>query len=441
MKKIITILILCASLNSAYAGDNILCNMFMKYHMTMANQGIKAIEKINSFFSTDQKQCDASGNSFEKLIHGLIDQDDAKITQSLKVIKENPLVKMVNKIMQKEGAKSLEDFILENKDKFNRLSEKEKSVVKEHPYKGLVVLYMYDFAEKFVQKNDDDLEGEIFEGPHGSSFQGTKDAYRHMMINAMAARFGMEEVTLKMGIAHEVSGGGPVLLKGDKSSKFDEKIYDKYFDPDYKAVLECNPKVAVEEIEKELFKKVNHKYTDNSMDLHNNLLGVQIGQSHQCASIQEISKLVEEKIKNGSAKIVSQRADCKHELVAANDLKRVDPSAYSDCSNPMRLNDAFISDDGKVECETNNPEEEAHSMGSGTLTGNAIGNGGGIISSGGSSAETTAPFLPFSSSDTEEKLIGPVLVEPSEVENLEGKKKKGSKSQSSKPQNTKGQYF
>ena len=416
-----------------------LCNMFMKYHMTMANQGIKAIEKINSFFSSDQKQCDAGGNSFEKLIHALLDQDDDKITESLKVIKESPLVKMVNKIMKKEGAKSLEDFILENKNKFNRLSDKEKSVVKEHPYKGLVVLYMYDFAEKFVQKNDDDLEGEIFEGDHGSAFQGTKDAYRHMMINAMAARFGMEEVTLKMGIAHEVSGGGPVLLKGDKSRKFDQEIYDKYFDPDYKVVLECNPEVALEKVQEQLFKKVNHKYTDNSMDLHNNLLGVRIGQSHQCASIQEISKLVEEKIRNGSAKIVSQRPDCKQELVAANNLKRVSPA--SACSEGVYLNQGYVSENGKVECEERFPEEESSSLGFETLTGTAVGStGGGMTFPSDNSEEITVPFLPFSSSDTEDKIIGPTF-EPTEEEVHHGKKKKGSKSKRKKIHEPKGQYF
>lgn len=292
--------------------------------MAAVNEGFRVVQKINTTISPN-RSCEKSGNIFEQLINALLDGDEHKIVELLDVLNDDPMLKLIAKIMRKDGAKSLTDYIKQNSQQFLNLKEHEKDVIREHPYKGLIVLYMYDFAKKAVEGNIDLGGIKIFEGTHGDSYQGTQDAFRHMMINAMAARFGLEEVTFKMGIAHEKSGGA-INLTEEEMKVFNEQTYNKFAKIPYKEIVKCNPEIDEEKLKRGLHQELVNQYIDNRMDLHNNIEGIKIGRDHSCANLSEIKDLVIEKIKAGEAKIVSASKDsCIDDLVNSNDFNRVSP--------------------------------------------------------------------------------------------------------------------
>jgi hypothetical protein len=339
-------IILFFSLNT-FAHEGIICNGFVKVHVSMLETGMGLIYKINDFFSNEDPCIDNRPKSAQ-LIDALIDSDEVKVDELLKDLSDSYLVRAFNKFAskqedpeedeeeeeksEKQQGQKFQKFIKENMDKFSNLGDEEKKVFKKHRLKSLMVLYMYDYAKKYYYKQSDDLVNKdpVFsmKNSHGDAFQGTSDAYRHILINAMASRFGFSNVVEEMGTAHETS----IESRYDQMNKtdsFDQKAYFQLIPkPPYEAYKKCN--VGKEkELNRHLHLRMANQAIDHKMDLHNNAIGIEIGKNHPCASISEISKLIIDKIKTGKAMIVDAGKNNELRLVASNNFSRRSPDSVS----------------------------------------------------------------------------------------------------------------
>lgn len=302
MRVFFILFFLTISLDSQ--GSDKLCNQIVK--LTTSNL-VDVISRLTDSFTSNVKtQCSSQASLKDQLVEAIIKEDKDRFNKVLDNMENSFIFKLLKTISKDEDlANKFRSFLNE---KFNtltsRMTSNEKILLQEDPLKTLYVFFQYNLALEFIRKKDPKLYLDINK-PFGKA-----DAIRHMLINASASRFGMASYVKRMSTLRELSGG---YIEYDEKSwrTFNEKDFNSFHEYTFNDLVRCNPKVDMKNIKKSAHETMLDKMIINKMDIHNNSIGISIGESNPCLSMDDIYKKVSAQYDGGKAKeIVSAAGRC-----------------------------------------------------------------------------------------------------------------------------------
>jgi hypothetical protein len=285
-----------------------ICDAVVKTATKAALVNFTAINSIVKYLNPDKDDsyCERPLTAKEMLINSIQEGDKDKFNEALKKLEDNHILQLLAKVApdrgQKEGETQLEAFKRFLNEKFyilnKRLSQNEKDMLKQSPLKTLLVLFQYEKALNYIKQKKPELQ-KVITIPNGKG-----DAIRHMFINALASRFGMDYYVKNYSTNRELSGGY-IEYDEAKWSNFNRDDFKSFNGYEFKKLLSCNPDVPelyIEEVEHE---KMLDRLMVNRMDIHNNAIGISIGKDHPCDSVEEIFNRVQQKYETGKAREVT----------------------------------------------------------------------------------------------------------------------------------------
>jgi superoxide dismutase len=339
------ILLLLIFTFSAFADDSKLCNQIVKLASSKVVSDLNSLS--NLYDKVFQSSCSKPMSLQDQLVQSIVDEDKEKFNAILDKLEDSYIFKLLNKISNKEDeTKKFRKYL---NDKFktlsSRITKNEKASLQEDPLKTLFVFYQYNEALEHIKLKDPELYANINK-PYGKA-----DSIRHMFINAVASRFGLNSFVKSLSTQRELSAG--YIEYNEKTWRnFIEEDYNKFHDHKFSDLVSCNPK-----LDKDLLKDYSHermldRMIVNKMDIHNNAIGIEIGSENPCSSLSSIYKKVKAKYKSGTAReIISSAGRCfdvssnYDSLVATNDNR--------DCiqlnSEEIRVKSVSLKN-GKISC-------------------------------------------------------------------------------------------
>jgi len=342
MKIILLLLIFTLT---AFADESKLCNQIVKLASSKVISDLNSLS--NLYDKVFQNSCSKPKSLQDQLVQSIVDEDKEKFNAILDKLEDSYIFKLLNKISNKEDeTKKFRKYL---NDKFktlsSRITKNEKASLQEDPLKTLFVFYQYNEALEYIKLNDPQVYTNINK-PYGKA-----DAIRHMFINAVASRFGLNSFVKELSTQRELSAGY-IEYEEKTWRNFIEEDYDSFHNHSFSDLVKCNPKIDREVLKRYGHEQMLDRMIVNKMDIHNNAIGIKIGTQNPCSSLSSIYKKIKSKYNSGQAKeIVSSTGRCFD--VSSNYDSLVATGDSRDCirldSESIQIQSAVIKE-GLLEC-------------------------------------------------------------------------------------------
>jgi hypothetical protein len=331
LSKLLFIIFLIPALSQADV-----CETAVKFSI---DQLSNAFDKLEPKVDQDNPSC-SKISAIDELIAAGVNQDEDKMDEILNKVDHRKLFgKSGFDLISKVIGSDFKEKIKEHLKKLARIAHDEMNVLLEDPIKGLLVMQIYKDAEDEARNMEEELKEkhpEFKQMPEGADILGRLDAVRHIYINAMASRFGLYEMALKMGSAHEATYA---LTRGEGYNvkdfyKLNLEGVAKMIGVDVADIKGCNPGIAEDILLEEFRKKLQFQHADNLMDFHNNKQGRLLARDNPCASKKFMLDSAIQKVLKGEAVIVD-KDDCNFQLTQSNQnfTTHLPPQKKSRCMN------------------------------------------------------------------------------------------------------------